>query len=155
MISQTEQIHGRVEQGLATVFPQLAWVPDTLIPEDEELGMPSATQAGLQDKLLPQALRARDDLIDAFVSALKRLPAEAPTDPLQALYDLGDDFHLVGHLIAGSYFLSKDVCEKLGYTGQQAMAYEPDYDEITDTAERIIGRGAVYVDPQTGARAKS
>ena len=145
----------RLDAALARVQDQLSWAPDALIPADPDYGMPSATQAKVQTLLLPQALRARDDLIEPFVSALARLPSTVPAQPLQALHDLGgEDFELVSRLIAGAYFLSPEINQKLGYPGQQEMPYDPDYDEIMEVVQRIIDRGPVYIDPQTGQKAQ-
>lgn len=133
---------------LATVQAQLRWVGDALIPADEEQGMPSASQAGVPDVLVPRALKARDDLLAPFVVALARLPAEPPADALAAVRALGEaDFDLVSHIVAGAYFLNDDVNRRLKYPGQETLLYDPDYDEIMDVAQRIMDRGPIFVDP--------
>ena len=134
--------------GLDSVRAQATWASDVLIPSDASLGMPSATEAGVIDTLLPRALNARPDLSESFVEVLRRLPIEEPADGLQALRDLGEDeFFLLSHLIAGSYFLNEEVNRRLKYPGQQALSYEPDYDEIQDVTDRVIARGPVYITP--------
>lgn len=126
---------------------RIVWVADALIPSDAKSGMPSATEAGVPGRLLPQALKARDDLAPAFFKALARLPETKPGDPMAAIRALGaDDFHTVSFLIAGAYFLDEVINRKLRYPGQEAVQETPDYDEIMQTVERVQSRGSVYLD---------
>lgn len=133
---------------------RIAWVADALIPSDAKLGMPSATEAGLLDHLLPRALKERDDMAPSFFNALSRLPETCPTDPLGAIRALSaDDFYVISFLIAGAYFLDEAVTRKLRYPGQDALYETPDYDEIMETIERVQSRGMVYVDVPEGSGA--
>lgn len=125
----------------------IAWVADALIPSDAKSGMPSATEAGVPERLLPRALKERDDLAPSFFLALSRLPEACPSNPLDVIRALGaDDFHTVSFLIAGAYFLDEDVNRKLRYPGQEALHETPDYDEIMEAIERVQARGTVYLD---------
>lgn len=133
---------------LTRVRAQATWASVVLIPSDAANGMPSATEAGVVDTLLPRALKARPDLSGLFIDVLSRLPADEPADGLQVLRDLGDEeFNLISHMIAGSYFLSEDVRRRLKYPGQQALSLEPDYDEIQVITDRVRARGQRYVAP--------
>lgn len=126
---------------------RIAWVADALIPSDVKSGMPSATEAGVPERLLPRALKERPDLAPSFFLALSRLPEVCPQHPLEEIRALGaDDFHTVSFLIAGAYFLDEAVNRKLRYPGQEALYETPDYDEIMATIERVQARGPVYVD---------
>lgn len=126
---------------------RIAWVADTLIPSDAKSGMPSATEAGVPERLLPRALKERQDLAPSFFAALSRLPEACPSNPLDAILALGaDDFHTVSFLIAGAYFLDEAVNRKLRYPGQEALHETPDYDEIMEIVEKVQARGAVYVE---------
>ncbi|PDS27702.1 hypothetical protein [Rhizobium phaseoli] len=126
---------------------KIAWIADALIPSDVALGMPSATEAGMLERLLPHALKARDDMAPSFFQALSRLPEASPNDPLDAIRALGaDDFYVISFLIAGAYFLDETISRKLHYPGQEALYETPDYEEIMETAERVQSRGAVYLD---------
>ncbi|MCR5977517.1 hypothetical protein GDN83_07160 [Gordonia jinghuaiqii] len=128
------------------VRAQLAWVADTLIPSDKDLGMPSATEAGIVTELIPRALRARDDLSETFLNTLAELPADAPADPLGAIRGLGQPaFDMVTRMIAGAYFLNPAVTAALGYPGQEALRDTPDYDEIAEVTARVAARGPVYI----------
>lgn len=131
---------------------RIAWVADALIPSDARLGMPSASEAGILERLLPRALKERDDMAPSFFNALLRLPETRPTDPLGAIRTLGtDDFYVISFLIAGAYFLDEAVNRKLGYPGQDALYETPDYDEIMEAIERVQSRGTVYVDVPEGS----
>ncbi|KQU89582.1 hypothetical protein ASD12_28115 [Mesorhizobium sp. Root102] len=130
---------------------RIAWVAETLIPSDVKSGMPSATEAGVPGRLLPRALKERDDLAPSFFKALLRLPETRPRDPLDAIRALGaDDFHTISFLIAGAYFLDEAINRKLRYPGQEALYETPDYDEIMEAIERVQARGSVYVDVPEG-----
>ena len=126
---------------------RIDWVADALIPSDPKSGMPSATEIGVPERLLPIALKERDDLAPSFFAALARLPEAPPDEPLGAIQALGpEDFHTVSFLIAGAYFLDEAVNRKLHYPGQEAVRENPDYDEIIEIVERVQSRGHVYVD---------
>jgi len=125
----------------------ITWVADALIPSDPKFGMPSATEAGVPERLLPRALKERDDLAPAFFSALSRLPEAKPSDALGAIRALGaDDFHTISFLIAGAYLLDEAINSKLRYPGQEAVIETPDYDEIMEVIERVQSRGSIYLD---------
>ena len=126
---------------------RIDWVVDALIPADPESGMPSAGEAGVPDRLLPLALKERDDMAPAFLAALSRLPGTAPQAPLAAIKALGaDEFQTISFLVAGAYFLDTTVNRKLHYPGQEAVFEDADYDEIMDIVERVTMRGKVYLD---------
>lgn len=126
---------------------QITWVADALIPPGSPRGMPGASEIGIPEKLLPEALKARDDLAPAFFSALQRLPEKRPEDPLGAIRDLGaEDFHTLSFLIAGAYFLDENINMKLRYPGQEEVRETTDYDEIIETVERVASRGRVFTE---------
>ncbi|WP_245426044.1 hypothetical protein [Rhizobium sp. J15] len=103
------------------------------------------------DRLLPRALKERDDMAPSFFKALSRLPEDRPRDPLGTIRALGaDDFYTISFLIAGAFFLDEAVTRKLRYPGQEALYETPDYDEIMETVERVQARGAVYLDVPAG-----
>ncbi|PBC51887.1 hypothetical protein CJ179_00240 [Rhodococcus sp. ACS1] len=137
-----------------SIATQLEWVCDAVIPADEALGMPAASELRLPSDLLPRALDIRDDQRHRFIEIVSTLPTSKPSDPLGTLSTLpAGDFALLTHLIAGAYYLSADVNAKLGYTGQEAMSYDPDYEEIDEIANRVIARGPVHIDPDTASLA--
>jgi hypothetical protein len=125
---------------------QIAWAADTLIPADPSLGMPSATQAGLLDLFLPKALSARDDMLPAFIQAIRQLPATQPDDPMRTMRALPDGgFDVIARVIAGAYFWSAEINQKLKYPGQQEIRETPDYDFLMEHIEPVIERGEIYV----------
>ncbi len=127
------------------VRPQFDWLCDAMIPGDPALGFPSAREIGVQEWLLPMALKTRADLAPAVLAIVARFPAERPADPLALVRDLtAEDRALLGRFVAGAYLASSDVMSALGYPGFQALHIEPDYDEIMAAVEPIIARGPCY-----------
>jgi len=134
---------------LADLKSRIDWVIDALIPADPKGIMPSARDISVADKLLPVALKQRDDMAPAFLDAVARLPEDQPDAPLAAIQALGaDDFQVVTFLIAGAYFLDETVNRSLHYPGQEAVFENPDYDEIMDVVGRVMERGPVFLDVQ-------
>jgi hypothetical protein len=119
----------------------LAALADALIPAAD--GMPSASQAGATGALLDEVLAVRNDLEEPLAeltagargadpdAEVKRLEAEDP-----AL------FEALTTAVAGGYFLSPDVRERLGYPGQQAKRLEDDFDQ--DLLQPVIDRGPIF-----------
>ncbi|WP_018897627.1 hypothetical protein [Rhizobium sp. 2MFCol3.1] len=127
------------------VRQQLDWLCDAMIPGDPELGFPSARDVGVQETLLPMALKTRSDLAPAVLSIVAGFPRERPDDPLALVAALSpDDRALLGRFVAGAYLASQAVMAQLGYPGFQALHIEPDYDEIMEAVEPIIARGPCY-----------
>ncbi|MFK0334658.1 hypothetical protein ACIQUB_26480 [Rhizobium sp. NPDC090275] len=127
------------------VRQQLDWLCDAMMPGDPELGSPSARDVGVQETLLPMALKTRSDLAPAVLSIVAGFPRERPADPLALVAALSpDDRALLGRFVAGAYLASQDVMAQLGYPGFQALHIEPDYDEIMEAVEPIIARGPCY-----------
>jgi hypothetical protein len=119
----------------------LAGLADALIPEAD--GMPSATQAGVAGALLDEVLAVRGDLEEP----LAELTAAARgTDPAAEVERLKNDdpplFEALTTAVAGGYFLSPDVRERLGYPGQQAKKLEDDFDQ--ELLQPVIDRGTIF-----------
>ena len=143
-LSKADQIVD-CERRLSICAPQLQWAVDALIPADPELGMPSATEAGVLSTYLKQALMRRDDHLEGFVAAVLQLPALKPANPMAALLALDKkDFDLFSRTIAGSFFMNEEVNNCLGYGGQKAMSADPDYDTIFELVETVVDRGFIY-----------
>lgn len=116
-----------------------------MIPGDPALGFPSARAVGVQDRLLPMALRTRADLAPGFLAIVARFPAEPPADALEPVRALSpEDRALLGRFIAGAWLASPEVMQRLGYPGFQALTTEVDYDEIIAAVAPIIARGPCY-----------
>ncbi len=125
-----------------------------LIPDAH--GMPSAGDV-IDDVRLRFVLRARPDLLDDLLAALRPELGEDPPARLDALAREEPDLHstLVSVVVFG-YYTDGDVRERLGYPGQEAKTLYswkvPDFIEegLTD---KVIARGPVWRDPATGHRA--
>lgn len=131
---------------IARFRSQLEWVCDALIPSDPDLAMPSALEAGVLDEYLPRVLLARDDMADMFFEYLQSLSSMKPADAIDRLAGLGEGFDSVSRLIAGAYFLDKDVNDKLGYPGQEEITENHDYDVIMSAIEPVLARGRCYTE---------
>jgi hypothetical protein len=119
----------------------LAGLADALIPEAD--GMPSASQAGAAGSLLDEVLAVRADLEEP----LAELTAAArDADPGAEVERLKNDdpalFEALTTAVAGGYFLSADVRERLGYPGQQAKPLEDDFDQ--ELLQPVIDRGTIF-----------
>lgn len=131
---------------IETYRSQIAWAADALIPTDASLGMPSATEAGVLETYLPEALTARDDMLPAFVEAVRQLPETTPADPIGALKALPDGgFDSISRTVAGAYFWSGDINRKLKYPGQQEIRETPDYEFLMEAIEPQLERGSRYI----------
>lgn len=127
------------------VRAQLDWLCDAMIPGDPALGFPSASAIGVQERLLPMALRTRSDLAPAFLAIVAGFPAQSPSDPLDPVRAASpDERALLGRFIAGAYLGDPEIMKRLGYPGFQALRIDPDYDEIMAAVEPTIARGACY-----------
>jgi hypothetical protein len=119
----------------------LAGLADALIPEAD--GMPSASQAGAAGALLDEVLAVRGDLEEP----LAQLTAAARgADPAAEVERLRNEdaplFEALTTAVAGGYFLSADVRERLGYPGQQAKKLEDDFDQ--ELLQPVIDRGPIF-----------
>ena len=119
----------------------LAALADALIPEAD--GMPSASQAGAAGSLLDEVLAVRADL----EHPLSELTAAARgADPVAEVERLKTEdppaFEALTTAVAGGYFLSADVRERLGYPGQQAKPLEDDFDQ--ELLQPVIDRGPIF-----------
>jgi hypothetical protein len=119
----------------------LAGLADALIPEAD--GMPSASQAGATGQLLDEVLRVRGDLEEPLAevtAAARGRDAAEEVERLKA--DEPPLFEALTTAIAGGYFLSAAVRERLGYPGQQAKRLEDDFDQ--ELLQPVIDRGTIF-----------
>jgi hypothetical protein len=119
----------------------LAGLADALIPAAD--GMPSASEAGATGPLLDEVLRVRGDLEEPL-AALSA--AAAGRDPAAEIARLEADepelFEALTTAIAGGYFMSADVRDRLGYPGQEALELVDDHDP--SLLQPVIERGPIY-----------
>jgi hypothetical protein len=131
-----------------------AAIADLLIPAAH--GMPSAADV-VGDDRLRFVLRSRPDLVEPLVAALR---PSLGGDPQARLDELARDEPMnlaaLQLVLVGGYYTDKRVRELIGYPGQLAIdvrAWEvPAYLE-EGLIDAVLGRGAVWRDPQTGRRA--
>ena len=119
----------------------LAGLADVLIPSAD--GMPSASEAGAAESLLDEVLLVRGDLEEP----LRTIAAGARgKDPAAEVARLAAEepelFEALTTAVAGGYFLSPDVRDRLGYPGQQAKKLEDDFDQ--ELLQPVIDRGPIF-----------
>jgi hypothetical protein len=119
----------------------LAALADVLIPAAD--GMPSASEAGATGSLLDEVLRVRGDLeepLAILTAAAAHKDPRAEVDRLKA--DEPELFEALTTAIAGGYFMSDEVRERLGYPGQEALQLEDDHDPAL--LQPVIDRGPIF-----------
>ena len=131
-----------------------AAIADRLIPAAH--GMPSAA-AVVSDDRLRFVLRSRPDLSEPLVAALRPELGDDPQARLDALArDEPTNLAALQLVLVGGYYTDRRVRELIGYPGQLAIdvrSWEvPPYLE-EGLIDAVLRRGAVWRDPQTGARA--
>ncbi len=119
----------------------LAGLADALIPEGD--GMPSASQAGATGALLDEVLAVRGDLEEPLAELTAAARGADPTTEVERLKSEDPPlFEALTTAVAGGYFLSPDVRERLGYPGQQAKKLEDDFDQ--ELLQPVIDRGTIF-----------
>lgn len=131
-----------------------AAIPDVLIPAAH--GMPSAAEV-LRDERLRFVLRARPDLVEPFLAALRPELGDDPHKRLEALErDEPTNLAALQLVIVGGYYTDRRVRELIGYPGQMAIEVKswevPAYLE-EGLIDAVLARGPVWRDPDTGKRA--
>jgi hypothetical protein len=137
-----------------TARQTFAAIADHLIPAAH--GMPSAADV-VDDARLGFVLRARPDLVEPFLAALR---PELGDDPEARLTMLGRDepanLAALQLVLVGGYYTDKGVRELIEYPGQLAIPVRswemPPYLE-EGLIDAVLARGQVWRDPATGQRA--
>jgi hypothetical protein len=141
----------RLDPGARGVLSAIA---DHLIPAAH--GMPSAGDVLVDDRLR-FVLRARPDLVEPLVAALR---PELGEDPQARLATLGSDepnnLAALQLVIVGGYYTDRTVRQLIGYPGQMAIEVRswelPPYIE-EGLIDGVLSRGQRWRDPNTGQRA--
>jgi hypothetical protein len=123
---------------------RLAALADVLIPSGE--GCLSASQAGVADAGLDQALSFRPDLGNGLKRALTLAGSHPPEQAIAEL-ERNDpaSLGLLAELVAGAYFLNPEVRARLGYQGQGPRPIDPRPDYLADgLLQGVIDRGPIY-----------
>jgi hypothetical protein len=107
---------------------------DQLIPGEH--GMPSATEAGATGRWLDAVLEARPDL---------RTPLEgiAQHETIETLPERDPaGWTALTSAVVAAYYFNPEVCERIGYPGQRALALgPPDHEDLLGS---VAARGPVY-----------
>lgn len=138
----------------ATARRLFAEIAGRLIPAAH--GMPSAADVVGEDRLR-FVLRARHDLVEPFVAALRPELGNDLAVRLTALErDEPASLAALQLVLVGGYYTDKRVREQIGYPGQMAIEVRswevPSYLE-EGLIDAVLARGQVWRDPSTGERA--
>ncbi|MDE3100637.1 MAG: hypothetical protein KGJ98_00215 [Chloroflexota bacterium] len=133
---------------------RLARLADAILPAYGP--MPSASAVGVSGPLLDRAL----SILPSVDGVLARVLARPADDPRAVVEDLRSrdaaGFRTLVLVVAATYYLSPEVRDALGYQGQEALRIDPfelpGYLE-DGSLERVIARGPLYRDPESGAPA--
>jgi hypothetical protein len=119
----------------------LAALADQLIPAAD--GMPSASQAGATGAGLDAVLAVRDDLSEPLRRLTEAARGRTPAAEVERLRaEAPELFEALSTAVAGAYFLSDEVRERLGYPGQRAKPLERDLDP--ELLQPVIDRGTIF-----------
>ena len=119
----------------------LAGLADALIPAAE--GMPSASEAGATQNLLDEVLVARADLEEPLREIAATARGRDPAVEVARLESEAPElFEALTTAVAGGYFISPEVRDRLGYPGQQAKKLEDDFDQ--ELLQPVIDRGPIF-----------
>jgi hypothetical protein len=119
----------------------LAGLADALIPAGD--GMPAASEAGATGPLLDEVLRVRGDLEEPLAAITTAAAGKDPAAEVERLKaEEPELFEALTTAIAGGYFMSEDVRQRLGYPGQQALELKDDLDP--SLLQPVVDRGRIY-----------
>ena len=131
-----------------------AAIADRLIPAAH--GLPSAADV-VGDDRLRFVLRARPDLVEPFVAALRPELGDDPGARLEALERVEPtNLAALQLVLVGGYYTDRRVRELIGYPGQLAIdvrSWEVPLYLEEGLIDAVLARGHVWRDPDTGMRA--
>lgn len=114
---------------------------DELIPA--EAGMPSASEAGATGRWLDAVLEARPDLRTPLEGLATSTAGLSPAEAIAALPERDPaGWTALTSAVVAAYYFNPEVCERIGYQGQQALPLGPsDHEELLGS---VADRGPVY-----------
>jgi hypothetical protein len=119
---------------------------DALIPAAGSL--PSAAEVGANRALLERVLSARPGLAPELERIVGSVRGEDPAGTLERLErERPEDLETLLAAVAGAYYMSDVVRERLGYPGQRAIgleAGEPPLSADSPLLGPVVQRGPIY-----------
>jgi hypothetical protein len=119
---------------------------DVLIPEAE--GMPAATAVGVAAALLDRVADLRADLVADLLRVVRKGRGEEPGAFLARLKaEDSEGFAALALVVAGGYYLSPEVRERLGYSGPERRPVNPgdipDFEDLR-LLDPVKSRGPIW-----------
>ena len=124
---------------------RLAELADALIPA--ESGMPSASQAGAAGEYLDRVLQVRPDLevpLAGLPGSTAGLGAAEAVELLPERDPAG--WAALTAAITAAYYMNPEVAQRVGYTGQRAIPFDPDHEDYLEGGllDSVRSRPPVY-----------
>ena len=116
---------------------RFATIADCMIPSSDD--MPSASAVCVDDLLRGKLARYRPDLVAAVGAILSRQTAQSAEEFVGRL-EIEDPaaFQQLFQAVAGAYYLSPEVRNRIGYPGQQAEMLPRDGIGVEDLLEEML-----------------
>jgi hypothetical protein len=122
---------------------RFAAIADCIIPRTAE--MPSASDVGIGDLLQRKLTRYRPDLVGSVGAILGRATTESPEQFVERLeIEEPQAFQLLFQAVAGSYYLSPEVRQRIGYPGQEAQLLPREGIGVEDLLEGMLDAPKIF-----------
>lgn len=123
------------------IFGRLA---DVLVPRSGS--MPAASEVGAAGRGLDRVLASRPDMTSTLRNILDEASLEDPETFVARLEHADSErFAVLLSATVGSYYMSEEVRERLGYSGQITISLHDRADEkLQELVEPVVERGFVY-----------
>lgn len=120
----------------------LASLADFLIPHHGK--MPAASNVGVAGYLLERVLESRPDLTDGLTAILEDARGTDPEETILRLErDDPEGFVALFTAVAGGYYMSGEVRQRLGYAGQRALRSDTG-EPLEALTKPVVERGQIY-----------
>ncbi len=116
---------------------------DLLIPAGG--GMPSASQAGVDEEGLKAVFQARPEL-EAALQTMLQAGGEGTAQEFLARLREADPpgFGALAEIVAGAYFMNPEVRQALGYGGQKSQPIDEGEEIDPELLKSALERGSIY-----------
>lgn len=120
---------------------KLAVVGDLLITRDA--GMPSASDAGVQNEYIDQVFAVRPDLLDSVRAGLEQIADAVPTSFAELSARELPGLRALADAVTAAYFLNPAVAQLVGYRKRSFIPIRFD-DDLDRLVAPVSARGPIY-----------